>query len=328
MNKSQHIVFYVILSTITMLLSGCTNNTFQYSVTQPISEEEIQYIEKNSPRFSELYSQIQQLRSQISAEDMCKYSSLTYSDLYDFTVYVNKNAKLIRLQGTQTWSDMCENYALKLDSIHQYWSNWYEKNKLDALIDIKCLDILTNEDNPYCKCRVMIKNKSRQTIDHITYAFSVADKGQEPLCYSAGSFNDYLGYDKQALDIAFTEVTQQDIFISPSRVDDMLQLINCSNSKLYDNYNFAYQIFSITKDGKTTTAKDIYNQIPNAEIVTKPLWRTCKGETGQWHYLKRGVQALYDIILPEKEDFINNYYHDFLTEVNALAFDFHNRLSE
>lgn len=310
-------------------LTACSEKVENRPVTKPIAPDRLAEIEKKNPRFVEMYERVQDLRSRLGADEMMEYESLTYSELYNFCIYVEENEDKLRADAAKAWTDLCEGYALRLDSVHEYWKGWYEKNRLESQVEVRCLEATPfNYDEGFRNLRVRIHNRSGKPLDALTYAFSVADSGKEPLCHSAGSSNSYMGLDKQSYTGHIDKEAEQYIGSQPYRVDDWQALVDCPPSKLYENYSFAYQIFSITRNGETITAEDVYNEIPESAITMTPLWRTCMSESCRLSYLDTAMQTLFGISLPDKEAYKQQCYYDALAEVNETASVFYSLLMD
>ena len=132
----------LLIIVLASFLYGC-NKISNKSILIPLEQKELSNAIKQNDKFTDYYSKIRKVVQMMGDVDKAKYGDITYRKFFEF----------IRFQNDTTfWNPLYEKweqehakiytlYPSKLDSVIEYWTNYYKENSLDSYVKIELVEI-------------------------------------------------------------------------------------------------------------------------------------------------------------------------------------------
>lgn len=311
----------IFLLALILFLVGCNESSINRSVLQPIGEDEIAKLERKYPNISTFYEYVIQVRNSQSDEMLQSYSNLTYRRVYDFLTAYADHEYDIKEKIKEEWQQHYGFYEIKLDSLHDNLSDWYEANKLESRVKITCVDVLpTPEDaNAWQSlmfyCKVKVENLTNEAIEDVEYDLAICDTKKKAF----GDIHFITNTAEKADGSLYMAWSSQ---YGKTWSKDQESLLDYGQEDLYKHYNIDYRIKSLRQNGKLLTNDMIKDADPNFQILSKQLWKTNMTSTGRLYYLKEAVKSVFDVNYLTFDEYYNEVIDNKVREIDPESFNF------
>ena len=309
------------LFALTLVMTGCSDSCINRSVLQPVGKEELARLEKDYPNITKCYELATQARNRQQEKRLQNFSNLTYKQVYEFLVAYTNQENDIKEKIKEEWMQSYGGYELRLDSLHNNLSEWFETNKLESRVRITCIDVLPPPNDAKVwqtltfYCNVKVENLTNEPIEDVKYELAICDTKKS-------AFGSVLSTTNTAEKADGSMYMAWSTSYGRTWTEDQESLLDYNQKELYEHYNIDYRIASLRQNGKFLTNDIIKSSNPNYEILSRQLWKTNKTASGRLHYLREAVKTLFDIDYLTLSEYHNVVIDSKVQSIDAESYNF------
>lgn len=246
---------FILLTTISLLLCSC-NKIPKQSIFEAIDTKELASIIKKDTLFIPFYEFIQEETEDFNEIEKARFNDITYRKLYSMVEYTQDTTKLNPLckKWGNEWEEQFSLYDAKADSVIQYWQNCVKNNSLDRFVKIEFAAIDKDyygyfdevKDVNFAFKLTPLQGKIEQIRFNYRYTAKINDiqYAEKHNCISTSPFSKPI--------VRYWEVGYS----------DEKRLKNLTSSDFKRDYNIAFEITEIRKDGVNYSVDDL--EIPKS----------------------------------------------------------------